>query len=297
MPGAAAGTVSTSGPDAGTGLASPSLSSARNALVNPLANLSKGNSTPTQQSGPPAWAVPYLQGAMGSAKQAFNSGAGAVQPFNSTQLEGMNTLAEYAKSGANGMIPGMQNTYDFLTNPGLLNPNSNPYLASSVSAAVAPMTQNFKDTVMPSINSGAESAGVFGGSRQGVAQGLAANTLEQDIGNTSSTMYSNAYNSGLQTMLGALGEGPAITNAGELPGQILEGIGNTEQQQAQSVANQPYTQLNDYSSILDALLGQSGTSTTASGPSTLQNATSVAAIIAALGGMFGGSGRGGGGGA
>jgi hypothetical protein len=51
---------------------------------------------------------------------------------------------------------------------------------------------------MPGINQGAMAAGGFGGSRQGIAQGLGMRGLNDSIGQAQTNLYSNAYNTDQQ---------------------------------------------------------------------------------------------------
>jgi hypothetical protein len=69
----------------------------------------------------------------------------------------------------------------------------NPYLQQSANNIATNLTQNWQQNALPSINSGAMMAGGFGGSRQGVAQALSANGLNQAIGQAQTSLYGNAY--------------------------------------------------------------------------------------------------------
>lgn len=56
---------------------------------------------------------------------------------------------------------------------------------------------------MPGIGSQASVAGQYGGSRQGIAQGLAASRLNQDVTAANNTMFGNAYQSAQNNKLSA----------------------------------------------------------------------------------------------
>jgi len=89
----------------------------------------------------------------------------------------------------------------------VMNPANNPALRGAVDAAVRPLTDSFSNTIMPGIQGNAIANGALGGSRQGVAQGLASNALLRGIGDTSSTMLNKAYSDNLQAMVNAFGIG------------------------------------------------------------------------------------------
>lgn len=71
-----------------------------------------------------------------------------------------------------------------------------------VNTAMRRMGENFNEQVMPGINQGAVAAGQYGGSRQGIAQGLAAKGLAYSMGDTASNMYNQAYQQAQQNMYG-----------------------------------------------------------------------------------------------
>lgn len=71
----------------------------------------------------------------------------------------------------------------------------NPYLPQQAQAITQQATQNLQNNILPGINSGAIAAGGFGGSRQGVAQGLAIGQTNQGITNSLAGLYGNAWES------------------------------------------------------------------------------------------------------
>lgn len=71
---------------------------------------------------------------------------------------------------------------------------SNPYLSQQADALQTQANQNLQYNLLPSVNSGAVAAGGYGGSRQGIAQGLAMGQTQQGISSALGNMYSTAYN-------------------------------------------------------------------------------------------------------
>lgn len=78
----------------------------------------------------------------------------------------------------------------------------NPYLPAQAQAITQQANNNLFNYQMPQINSGAIAAGGFGGSRNGIAQGLAIGQTNQGLSNSLASLYGNAYendqNRGLQ---------------------------------------------------------------------------------------------------
>jgi hypothetical protein len=71
---------------------------------------------------------------------------------------------------------------------------SNPYINQQAQAIGDNVYGNLQNSTLPGINSGAQAAGGYGGSRQGIAQGLAIQGANRDVANAQSSLYANAYN-------------------------------------------------------------------------------------------------------
>ena len=70
---------------------------------------------------------------------------------------------------------------------------SNPYIQKQAAALQNLSNQNLSQNVMPAIGSAAQMAGGYGGSRHGVAQGVAAGNAQTGLDAATSNLYSNAY--------------------------------------------------------------------------------------------------------
>lgn len=77
----------------------------------------------------------------------------------------------------------------------------NPYLPQQSQAITNQVNQNLQQQQLPGINSGAIAAGGFGGSRQGIAQGLAIGQTNQALGNSLANLNFNAWNQDQQNAL------------------------------------------------------------------------------------------------
>ena len=164
----------------------------------------------------------------------------------------------------------------------VLYAESNPYLQSSIDAAIRPITQSYMDPngVMSQIRTGAQEAGQFGGSRQGIAEGIAAGRYAQQVGDTAAKMASEGYGQGLETFGRTMALAPQNMQAGMMPMNIYSGLGQqlemlAADQEAYNAAarewqlNAPWMPLENYASIVYG--GASpGSSTTSPGMSTGQ---------------------------
>lgn len=67
------------------------------------------------------------------------------------------------------------------------------YLGNVSNTMFADATRNLLENVMPGISSGFQAAGQMGSSRQGIAQGLAASRMNQDLSGALAKMYLDAH--------------------------------------------------------------------------------------------------------
>lgn len=169
---------------------------------------------------------PYLTKGFYQADQLYNQGLDpsinrgyglledVAQGYNP---QGYLNTGEQALQGAGanlGMGYGALNT--MLDPNQMLNPDANPYLGRYADAMARPITQNLTERILPAIRSDAISSGGYGGSRQGIAEGIAARGAAEAIGDRTAQLYSGAYGQGLSAMQGAAGmlPGYAQTNLG-----------------------------------------------------------------------------------
>jgi hypothetical protein len=75
-----------------------------------------------------------------------------------------------------------------------------------VNSALRRLSDNFNEQVVPNIGGSANVSGQYGGSRHGIAEGLAAKGLAQSMGDTSAAMYNSAYNNAQNLMGNAAGQ-------------------------------------------------------------------------------------------
>ena len=233
-------------------------------------------------------------------KQGINSNLGfANQYFPSIFNQGLNSLY------------GQMNAMDVGNNPYVQDMNqvaANQFTRAS-NQVIGDMVGQFRNQVLPSITNDAVAAGGLGGSRQGVAQGLAIQGLGTNVQNMIQSGQSDLANMYAQTNLGAYGQGlqaanaatgqlPQFTQLGLLPGQIAQQAGGMYegyQQKAIDDAvnrwdfyqNEPWQRLSNMNAIYQGATPyaqQSSTSKTqAPQPTTSPWATAAAAGLGAYG--------------
>lgn len=96
---------------------------------------------------------------------------------------------------------------------GQVSPAMTGAIGNEANAMYGQATQNLMQQVMPQLNEQAIGAGGYGGSRQGIAQGLALSNMQQNLAPSIAGMYTNAN----QTAQGL--QGSTANNMGQIASQ------------------------------------------------------------------------------
>lgn len=151
--------------------------------------------------------------------------AGGVNNYLSQTLSGQNQVG-YDPAAAGSVLQNYQQMQGPMS--------GNPYLDQAVDAAQKRTAQNFNEQVMPQISMSSLANNAFGGSRQGIAEGLAADRLQQQMGDIATQMYTGAYESG---------QNRALQGAGQQAGLSTNvNMQNANQNLAAQLANQQLQQ-------------------------------------------------------
>mgnify|MGYP001557683350 FL=1 len=98
----------------------------------------------------------------------------------------------------------------FNTALGGFNPMMNPGMNPQLQAYQGDVQRNLERNMLPAIQSNAAGFGQMGGSRHGIAQGLALSDANQQV----TDMASNLYNDDMNRMMGAMALAPGLANFG-----------------------------------------------------------------------------------
>lgn len=101
--------------------------------------------------------------------------------------------------------------------------NSNPWLSAAADAMTSQVNNNLQRNLLPGIGRGAVANGLYGSSRQGIAEGLAMGDASQGLANSLAGMYSNAYGQDLQHQLGLKQADVSLQNAQTAAGAQMAG--------------------------------------------------------------------------
>lgn len=147
------------------------------------------------------------------------------------------------------MEPGMAAWQNAIAAPqaalqmGLQDVMNNPALQGAAESVTGQLTRNLTDNILPGLTQQFMGYGGLGGTRQGVAEGLAVDRTQQAIADSLAGMYGNAwsqglnaetsrYLAGLNAQQGAFGQMPGLASLGlsefTQPAGLLQQAGGLE---------------------------------------------------------------------
>lgn len=254
-----------------------------------------------------AQAMPFIQqyGNQGLPQLPTNT----IANFNPNEVAAQSGAINAATGQGNALGTAAAGAQQFMLSPDILNPNTNPYLAMHGNNIATTMNQNFTDTVLPALRSGASmTSGPYAGgnTKSGIAEGLASSRNSQAIGNSVTDLYNRAYGQGLGAMTSAVQNNPSAQQGllfganvqGQVGGQqrAMEQAKLDEANRLQLLQHQlPFLQAQDLLSLMQGMPGATGVSTTTGAtPSTggVKGALGGAATGTAIGSMIPGLGTG-----
>jgi hypothetical protein len=234
------------------------------------------------------------------------TGANAVAGFTPAQQQGQADVL--GSTGQMGNTVGTAaGTNQYLSSGAFLDPGTNPYVQNAVKAATDPIFQNLAQNTIPTDQGNAASgSGVnYGGSREGIAEGLATQGAQRAAGQAGASIMNTALGQGLTATNQAIAQAPTTAGSLGIPGATESAVGDVQQQQQQNVLNAnnqaamlqymlPLLQAQELTQGAAALPGGSVSST---GQTTQQAAPwqIAAGLMAGAGSLFGGGGGAGGG--
>jgi hypothetical protein len=228
--------------------------------------MSKGggstNTTTTQKADPWKEQQPYLKDIFSQAQQQYYSPGPYYYPgeqtakFSSQELEAQQWMVDLAKNPqALGMLNQGAGAQEFLLGD-VLRADSNPYMAGYAEGAIRPAWESLLRQGLPGVDSGAVASGQYGGSRQGIAQGLAISDAMRQSLDTTSKMYSDMYGQNLEAMQRGLALMPQTYQSLQMPGQLLSAVGETRRGMEQQLIDDAMAKWNYEQNLAAAKLAQ-----------------------------------------
>lgn len=136
-------------------------------------------------------------------QQAQDLALGAVsgqQAAAKTAADVFTSLPSQIATSVPGLQPFVAQTQNYQTDPFSGLPQADAGLQSYIKASTDPLYKNLTEAVLPNVRSSAITAGGFGGSRQGIGEGLATQATAQQAGNTAANLAGAQYANNLAAL-------------------------------------------------------------------------------------------------
>lgn len=215
-------------------------------------------------------ALPGVRKFAASVPQRYQAGS-TVAGFDPSQMAGQEQALNAAGT-VGSLAQGGAGTTGYWLSPSALDVNNNPAISGVIDAATRPVYEGLTRNALPAIRSGSAQTGNFGGSRQGIAEGLAIQGAGATAGDISSRIASDAYGQNVKAQLAALGLLPQTQQAQLAEATTTSGVGDVRQGMAQRLLDEqvgnfnydqyaPFLQSKEIMSLLQGTPGGSTVST------------------------------------
>ena len=251
-----------------------------------------GGSTTTEVDIPEIF-KPYLtgpNGVMNAGVSGYKEGLfGTPDKAGSTTQGAWDSALGYASMLQGTLNPMLTGLFGNLQNPDKL---SGDRLNAAINATTSPLKDQYARSTIPGIEDAAAMAGSFGGSRQGIAEGLAKSELDKNIANIDSTMRyqaeSDDINRQMQGNLYAAQFAPSLYNLLGTSSNVMSNVGQQQDYFANAANKSDLNNLLGYGSFLRQFMpGTMSSSTTqSSGGSSFGDALAGGGTGALIGNML-----------
>lgn len=148
-----------------------------------------------------------------------------VAPFDPATAQAQSNIVGTAAPAAQGIADQLASAQNRVLSGELLFPESNPALQQVIEGAIRDINQNLTEVQLPSIRRGATATRSIGGSRQGIAEGIALRGASDAVGDTSAGIRTTGFLSGLDALTRGLTTAPGSIQAQAGPASLLDAVG------------------------------------------------------------------------
>lgn len=171
------------------------------------------------------------------------SGAGDIYPAIFQGSKDLQGATDYAKTAAANLDPTLATGRSAIEYglTGATDVNNNPALQAAIDAALRGLGRNYTDPngVLANIRSDSIQAGQYGGTRQGLGEGVAAGRYLTEAGDIAAQMANEAYRTGQQTFSSTLNAMPGFTSASLNPAAMMSTLAPRQAEFLSSTGMQP----------------------------------------------------------
>lgn len=256
-----------------------------------------GSNTTVQKADPWEGVQPYLRDMYGGAAGEAGAFRGyypgqTYAPLNAMQLAGQQGQLNYATGAGRDYTTGLLGTSMDLM--GSYDVANNPYVQDMMAANESSVMDTLTRQMLPSIGDEAVMSGQYGGTRQGVAEGIAMGDAAEALARANAQTQMDAYGRGLSAAGQQTIAAPQVYQMGAAPSMAYSQAGDflaQDQQRAiqedmaryDAATGQNWEQLSRLNAILTGASNYAGMTTEGPGPNPLAGALGGAMAGAGLG--------------
>lgn len=205
----------------------------------------------------------YIGGILPKANEVFQGGGFAP---NNQIGEGLQTGIDTANQGIadlQGLNAQTQQLYSQFANMDLVNDDVTQGL---IDRSTRDLTKQLNEGIIPANEDSALSAGQFGSSRHGIADGVATSNAQSAIADTTASILGQARGQQLDAQNAAMQFSPQLAQQLGMPGQQSLGIGQLLQEFENASATSEADNLKGYTDLLAKLIPGSNTTSSTDDP-------------------------------
>jgi hypothetical protein len=202
-----------------------------------------GESSSTTYTEPPAWLNQYMPKVAEKGwkleqqnPMTYYSGD-TVAGFTPEQTQAMNLTKERATAGS-PLLKTAQTEAQKTLSGQYLSPESNPWLRATYNQGTRALGEQFGEQTMPMLRSSAMGEGAYGGSRHGIAEGMAYRGLAQSEKDLANQIYGGAYNTERGIMGQTLPQAQGLAEANYNDISRLAAVGEEKQAMSQALIDE-----------------------------------------------------------
>lgn len=220
-------------------------------------------------------------------------GGPTVAGFTPTQVQGQQQVLSGVPAQQQVASNALK-TSNFLSGD-VLSPDSNPALRQYMETAAQPVWDQLTRQALPAIRGEAVTSGQYGGSRQGIAEGIATGDAARAVANSNADIANHGYQAGLDALTKGLSLTGSTQQAQVQPGVSTSAVGEQQRSLNQALLDEaankyyynqqaPFTTGSQLASIAASLPGGSVSTqgTTASAGTSATQGQTLADALARL---------------
>jgi hypothetical protein len=170
----------------------------------------------------------------GNLTPQFYTGPRVAQP-TAAETSARTLASQYATGAGSGLSEAALGANRFLLDPNqILNPSNIPGVQGTRDAITQNVMRSLTEGALPAIRRQSLMNDAYGGSRQGIAEGLAVGRSADALTNALSALDLGVYQQGLGAMQNALGLAPNTYQVGTAPANTLSQVGAAQRADTQA---------------------------------------------------------------